>query len=392
MTYPALEKAIVRLLKERPFYGRFLLNLHRVHLDGANPLGITVRNGEPTLLINNQLFDPLLPLTQEALLEHCVKHLLHLHISRRKERSSGCWDICSDLAINPAIEGMPKSSPLPSDYNVPEGLAAEEYYTLLLPVFDIGNLSGDGIGAAGEEQRGKVGGSDGEQHFMSSVPVDDHSCWQDSDGIPQRLVEEMVRSMVRDAIVKSDGEVPGDIRPLVESFLKPSSIPWRQILRQFVANAGRVGKKSTWQREHRRFQHDTPGAKKNHRLNLLVGIDVSDSTDIHELREMFARELKEIAKGSESWITVLYANSRIQRIENLSGKNIRSETYHGGGFTDLRPVFEYASSMKPLPAAVIYLTDGYGEAPAKMEFPTLWVLTADGKKPAKWGVELRLEV
>ena len=47
--------------------------------------------------------------------------------------------------------------------------------------------------------------------------------------------------------------------------------------------------------------------------------------------------------------------------------------------------------MQPRPAAIIYLTDGYGEAPERAEFPTLWVLTADGRKPAPWGVELRLE-
>jgi len=27
-----------------------------------------------------------------------------------------------------------------------------------------------------------------------------------------------------------------------------------------------------------------------------------------------------------------------------------------------------------------------------MEFPTLWVLTKEGEKPAPWGVELRLDV
>ena len=68
-----------------------------------------------------------------------------------------------------------------------------------------------------------------------------------------------------------------------------------------------------------------------------------------------------------------------------------AEVYRGGGFTDLRPVFEHARALHPPPAAVIYLTDGYGEAPAEMEFPTLWVLTKEGKRPAEWGVELRLD-
>ena len=65
--------------------------------------------------------------------------------------------------------------------------------------------------------------------------------------------------------------------------------------------------------------------------------------------------------------------------------------YRGGGFTDLRPVFEYARTMQPRPAAIIYLTDGYGPAPEQSDIPTLWVLSPDGKKPVTWGLELRLE-
>ena len=30
--------------------------------------------------------------------------------------------------------------------------------------------------------------------------------------------------------------------------------------------------------------------------------------------------------------------------------------------------------------------------PEQMDFPTLWVLTGEGEKPAPWGVEMRLEV
>ena len=112
----------------------------------------------------------------------------------------------------------------------------------------------------------------------------------------------------------------------------------------------------------------------------------------NQVREAFARELLAIARGRETSLTVLYANSRIQRVEALSGLAPAVERYDGGGFTDLRPVFAYAKTMHPLPAAVIYLTDGIGPVPPRMEFPTLWVLTCAGEKPAPWGIELRLEV
>jgi predicted metal-dependent peptidase len=145
-------------------------------------------------------------------------------------------------------------------------------------------------------------------------------------------------------------------------------------------------------REHRRFSHQTPGVRKRRKLSLLVGVDVSDSTNVVALREAFAAELVSLARGRDCSITVLYANSRIQQIETFNSASFVAQRYDGGGFTDLRPVFEYARTMHPLPAAVIYLTDGIGPVPEQMTFPTLWVLTQEGEKPAPWGVEFRLMV
>jgi len=393
-----LENAIVRLLIERPFYGFLLVGLHRRCSAGPAPLGITLHDGLPVLACNEAVLAAYTPVEQEALLEHCLKHLLHLHMTRRKERNRSDWDIACDLAINPAISNIPFGAPLPDDRKLPIGLAAEEYYQRLVAPFDSGNLSGDGIGTGHRDQGGAVGEGTGEAAggaapaaTAQQKPIDDHLLWDEADSTPLRLAEEVVRGMVRDAWQKCDGKVPGELQTLVSGYLAPPLIPWQQILRQFLATAGRVGRQSTWQRENRRFSHTTPGARKRHKLNLLIGIDVSDSTNTAELREAFARELLHIARGRDAVLTVLYANSRIQRIEALRGSSVVPAVYHGGGFTDLRPVFEYARTIQPRPVAVIYLTDGIGPVPEAMEFPTLWVLTREGEKPAPWGVELRLD-
>lgn len=385
-----LENAVVRLLKERPFYGHLLLNFRREEAAGKHPLGVTLRDGIPVLSVAAELFGELAAPEQEAVLEHAIKHLLHLHMARRKERNRHDWDIACDLAINQAIAGLPADAPQPVMFGAPEGLAAEEYYTLLATPYDMGNLEGGGVGDASMDRGGHSGPGDGADRLRGGDTVDDHTLWDAADATPLRLAEEVVRGMVGEAWRKCDGDVPGDVRRLVEGMLAPSPVPWRQVLRQFVATAGRVGRTSTWMREHRRFSHDTPGIRKRRRLNLLVGIDVSDSTDIVELREEFARELMRIARCCEARLTVLYANSRIQKIESFAGRGIIVESHHGGGFTDLRPVFDHARTLKPRPAAVIYLTDGIGPAPGQMEFPTLWVLTREGERPVPWGVELRL--
>jgi predicted metal-dependent peptidase len=389
MNSSPLENAVVRLLRERPFYGHFILNLRRVQRTLAGkPAGVTVRDGIPHLAVDPVSFTTLAAPQQQALLEHLVKHLLHLHPLRRKGRNQHDWDIACDLAINPGIADLPADALFPSFYDVEDGLAAEEYYHLLVPPFDTGNLDGSGYGDAESSEQGAAGSGSASD---AETTLDCHDLWSDADSTPLALAEETVRSIIRDSLRGSDGETPAELRSIIDTLLRPSPLPWRQILRQFVATAGRTGRKSSWTREHRRFSHITPGIRKRRRLNLLVGIDVSDSTNSTDLRETFARELLQIAKGRDSVITVLYANSRIQQINAFNGSPGVVERYDGGGFTDLRPVFEYAKSMHPLPTAVFYLTVGIGPAPERMEFPTLWVLTAAGKKPVPWGVELRME-
>lgn len=390
MSNRVIENAIVRMLKRKPFYGQFLLGLRRVEGTDGHPLGVTVRDGVPTLAVNAPLFGAEPLEIQEGLLEHGIKHLINLHMFRRKGRNRHDWDLACDLALNPSIDHLPPEALHPRIFRLEVGLAAEEYYSLLVDPFDTGNLQGYGTGRASRDEGGKRDAGEDTEH--PAATADDHAIWDDADATPVRLAEEVVRGMVRDAFRVCDGEVPADIRQVVAGMLAPSPIPWRQVLRQFVAAAGRTGRQTTWMKEHRRFLHITPGVRKMRRLNLLVGIDVSDSTNIVELREAFARELVRISRGREAQITVLYANSRIQRIEGFRGAASVAEIYEGGGFTDLRPVFDYARTMHPLPAAVIYLTDGVGPAPERMEFPTLWVVTRDGEKPVPWGVEVKLEV
>ena len=387
-----LENSIIRLLKQKPFYGHLLLQLRRAPLQKQNhSVAITIRDGIPILSVNESSFCTFPPQEQEALLEHLLKHLLHLHPLRRRERNPHDWDVACDLAINPGIEGLPGGALYPQNFKMEAGLSAEEYYDLIVPPFDMGNLEGSGAGRAEQTSNG-IDGSGAGQQLHDAETIDNHEAWQDSDSTPLTLAEEMLRSMVQDALRGSDGETPADIRAVVDSLLHPAPIPWRQILRQFIATAGRTGHSSTWMREHRRFVHQTPGVRKRRKLSLLVGVDVSDSTNIVALREAFAAELVNLARGRDCSITVLYANSRIQQIETFNSASFVALRYDGGGFTDLRPVFEYAQTMHPLPAAIIYLTDGIGPVPEQMSFPTLWVLTQEGEKPAPWGVELRLMV
>jgi predicted metal-dependent peptidase len=375
-----LENSIIRLLKVRPFYGQFLLQCRRMVVNGEAPAGATMKDGIATLAINPQVFALFSTLEQQALLEHLVKHLLHLHPSRRRKHHQRNWDLACDLAINDAIENLPAEAPHPRRFHFPEQLAAEEYYARLpqiaLPDADKGQ---------GEDSAGRA-----TQDTASLRPIDDHQLWQEGARTPLALAEQVVRHMVQTSLRHCHHEVPSELKHILKPYLQPPTIPWQQVLRQFVGTVGRTGKNNTWKRSHRRFGQITPGIRKTSRLNLLIAVDVSDSTNQQAQREMFANELVQIARGRTCQMTIIYTGSRIQKIEQFNQVPQAVEVYQGGGYTDLRPAFTYADQMQPRPAALIYLTDGFGPAPEKTRIPTLWVLTATGRKPADWGVELRL--
>lgn len=390
-TMRPLQDAIVRLLKNRPFYGQFLLQFRRRRHRGAKAVAVTLSDAVPTLAVDPDHFAIFSAKEQEALLEHVIKHILHLHPSRRKERHERLWNLACDLAINPGIENLPREAPMPHRFRLPAGLSAEEYYAGLLLIPQLGNQIGPGIGDQKNFDQGEKSARGTDTSTDQIDTVDDHQYWNEADRTPKALSEQVVRQMVQTAWKRSQGETSGELQQLIQQFLKPTSIPWQQILRQFVGTAGRVGRTGTWKRPHRRFGHATPGIRKQQFLNLVVAIDVSDSTDTQALRERFAEQLIQISRSRQSRITVLYAGSRIQKIDRFSGHPQVSEVYRGGGFTDLRPVFEYAQKMQPRPAALIYLTDGFGPAPEQSDIPTLWVLSPEGQKPVDWGLELKLE-
>ena len=64
----------------------------------------------------------------------------------------------------------------------------------------------------------------------------------------------------------------------------------------------------------------------------------------------------------------------------------------GGGGMDFRPVFAYVEKHPELdPNLLVFVTDGYGDCPARPPaYSVLWLLTKDGKEqPWGWNVKFR---
>ncbi len=173
------------------------------------------------------------------------------------------------------------------------------------------------------------------------------------------------------------------------AFLHPPTIPFRQILRSLSPLPDGPAQHHM-KREHRLFlptRHR--GGRKSRKLNQLVGIMLSDSTNIVSLRAAFAQSWSIWpAAGLQHHGTVRQQPHPADR--NLSMQRLR-RTFRWGGFTDLRPSL---SMHKPcIPCLRCDLPDRRRRpGTEQISFPTLWVLPRKGQnRPLGWNTGIQYE-
>jgi predicted metal-dependent peptidase len=124
-------------------------------------------------------------------------------------------------------------------------------------------------------------------------------------------------------------------------------------------------------------------------IRAVVAIDTSGSTSC-ELPRFFS-ELTGLMKSFGKYdLTVIQCDASISKVEKFSDTSPldpekKIEVFGFGG-TDFKPVFDYIKKGHEQPEVLIYVTDGWGDAPEHPPaYPVLWVLTSNGKQPADWG-------
>ncbi|MBF0500990.1 MAG: hypothetical protein HQM09_12705 [Candidatus Riflebacteria bacterium] len=119
--------------------------------------------------------------------------------------------------------------------------------------------------------------------------------------------------------------------------------------------------------------------------HLLAVVDTSGSMTQQWL-EIINGELKRM--NLDFQITVVECDWEIQRTTAYR-KPLTSVLGRGG--TSFRPPFEPSFLRRHQVDAVVYFTDGFGEAPdSEPRLPVVWCLTEHGQAPASWGRVLRL--
>lgn len=405
---------IARLLSRHPLLGGIVNSWDITEYEPIRTMGIGFDEAQGWRLYYAPSFVRPLPLDQlTGVLLHEARHVLYDHCFQKEEQFPDqiALVIAQETTVNENIdEPLPPGGLLLEQFpNLPKNESTEERYRRLAipipppkdpPPISPSNSPKDPPGAGQEgDPTGKQPGP-GEKHQGQSPPstLDNHDRWgeikaQESDAKAQ--LASTLEAIMKSNPILSDfeqatieeasnecGSQPGSFVSLLKRLRSRHPINWKRVLRRFVGRD--LCRRPSLRRPPRRFPEmvgifagsDTGSGKPR----LMCVLDTSGSMTDEILAELSA-ELLRLSKTHR--VTMVECDMTIHRVYAMKGP---IKAVHGRGGTSFCPPFEKAFLKKMKPDAIVYLTDGYGNAPkAAPRVPVLWLLTESTTRPAKWG-------
>jgi predicted metal-dependent peptidase len=196
---------------------------------------------------------------------------------------------------------------------------------------------------------------------------------------------EQLKDLVRKALAKSTGSVPGELKQMLEALLNPK-VNWKQQLRIFAHSIKSREKERTRRKYNRRYGLLNPGKRKKDTTKIAVAVDTSGSM-WQDLPKVMA-EVYEIAKHSEVWI--IESDAEVKHCYKADPKKLID--FSGGGGTKYQPAIDKAVEIGA--SGLIYLGDmdccDRNEL-KRPPFNTLWGVFGSSEAPASWGKTLKIE-
>jgi predicted metal-dependent peptidase len=403
-----LQDLIYVLSPHHPFYGTiFSKFIKRIRFD-IPVAAVTFEKGHPVLLINPIGFGSYSRKEQIFILIHEMLHIVNQHHLRGRGKDPAIFNIAADISINQMIESSiayrPNDCLMPHHFDLEPNLSTEEYYNQLIArdepielpkelqnslLSDIvegdGSEGGDGQGQGQGKQPGDgQGGGKGDKGTPDFGKL--HPNWKEVQAMGDDLVKGLTKGLVQEAMIKNAGNIPGELKEAIEALFEPQ-VEWDRVLRSFTTSLLSTKSRSTWSRPNRRMGSVKMGRLRKKELNLLVAIDTSGSLSTNELT-LFLSEIKGIRDQTEANITIVQCDTNIRSVQKFNEIDIDNFEVFGRGGTSLIPPFELVSDrerdghqLSESIDGVIYLTDGYGEAPVDQTVRTMWVISPGGRLP-----------
>lgn len=439
-----LEQARWGLLNKFPFTGEMLLRFSIVPTYDCR-LETAATDGNK-IYFDCEFYSKLTPGQREFVLAHEVWHNIFLHFTRQCGRDTQLWNVATDMEINHMLknEGLEvlKDGCFPDP--IVAGKNAEDIYAYLMKQAQKnnqknnqnnqggnskgGNGQGGGQGSSqnddddeNDQQNSDKNGNSGNNKTKNGNQFDKHIYEGDDAGQGEEKdgkwgkkgfdkdfnpsmgnaseVEEKIKDAVcsvAQSIERKQGHLPAGVKSIVDTLLKPE-INWKEALSMFYTNV--LSGERSWKRVSR--HHLARGSylpgRNSEKIKTLVCVDTSGSC-LQDIPK-FLGELNSLAKSFGNWeITILQCDAEIQSIEHYDDSNPidlkKNFTAVGFGGTSFKPPFKWLrDNGESEYDCMIYLTDGYGDAPTyPPSIPVLWVLTSDGCDDfCEWGQKMKFK-
>jgi predicted metal-dependent peptidase len=324
-----------------------------------------------------------------AVMIHEAYHLIRDHADRSiaAGRSEGQdayrFNVAADLEINDDLRvlPLPYGCLQPDQFNLPDGLLAEDYFVQLgnaLPQVDCGS--------------GAHGGSR----------------WWEAESGPDRadVVEPLEADLIRQQVAQSirsaeaaGGPVPSGLERWAKAFLEPK-VDWRRELAAQVRAAADTVSGAvdySYRRPSRRAgtaigQSVVFPAMVQHIPRVAVLVDTSASMSEKHLARALA-EIRGLLRAiglRNKRLVILSCDSAVKATQQIF--SVEQVLLVGGGGTDMGEGLRSASTLHPRPELVVVLTDGFTPWPEpRPPFLTIVALIGSGPAPPSWARMVRVE-
>jgi len=403
----SLSKTSKDLMLKEPYYGFFLLMLHKSWSDQLPTAGVCKNGINFQLMINEKFWTDLSEDHKLGLLKHELLHIAFQHLTTFTMFSDKKMaNIAMDMEINQYIDGhwLPEGGIDINDYadlDLDKKAGSRYYYDKLKQAQKDKENNGscgddnmdkllDGMGQGqGQVTIGPASGRDGDKE----VDIPNHE-WEEFEDMPdaeKKLIEKQLQRVLTEAkeqTIKKRGYVPGEISGLIKlDEVIPPKFNWKQYIKRFTGISTKIFTRKLRRKENKRYS-DNPGLKIKMRQNMLVGIDTSGSVCDDELKE-FMNEIHHLYKAGVD-ITIVQCDTQIQSIKRYDGKFELEVSGRGG--TYFEPVLEHFEQNRQF-TSLIYFTDGEAWTDMKPRKPVLWVLSERSDfNDSLPGKQIRLEL
>lgn len=435
-TEELLEKTIVELIFNEPFYANLIMNMRREITVEVPTLGVNVTD-QVNLFINPYFFNSMTLAERVDVLKHEAHHVINNHFVRFRDiepqvfenknksifdriqdmQKASLTNQAADFAINEYLPNLPRKvkmfNPDGEMVSVPKEIVDSQGNTIPNPDKDAGKpIEADLCFVSNlkkkysdikekqnmeyyyeylkekqnEDQNG--GGGAGQM-----VVLDDHSMWHESDHTEDDItqkVKDVVNKAVEQTQDKDMGQLPAHVLTAIEK-LNHVAKDWRQDIQRFVARSAELIIESTRKRRNRRYGIIHAGIKTFPKLHIAIALDTSGSVSDEEVTQFFT-EIQRLHNMNVD-LTIIECDSDVNKVYKFNPKKPFEVIGRGG--TAFKPVFDRIETDKMEIDGLIYFTDGecYGENIKKPKYPVLWALTPPFRlQGIDFGAQTKIEV